>query len=193
MTEGQGPFVGDGRSRGTAEPGGRGRTLGVPRGSRTIQLDVSRGRGQQLKETEAHARLPDGAQPGLVTQRKEDKVHAEAQDSWRNREKGLGSGVASANGGGGGGGDGDDARERGFALTNARFTQRQTGRTKYSAAQCLARGRAGGQAEDRCRSKPEQTGTGKFLKRPAQHSTAVASQTPDFSARAGTRAPGQSD
>lgn len=53
MTEGQGPFVGDGRSRGTTGPEDRGRMLGVPRSSRTIQLDVSRGKGQQLKENRA--------------------------------------------------------------------------------------------------------------------------------------------
>lgn len=92
MTEGQGPFVGDGRSRGTAGPGDRGKRSGVPRGSRTIQLDVSRGKRAAVEEDQG-ARFPDGAQPGLVTQGKEDKVHAEAQDSWRNRERGRGSGV----------------------------------------------------------------------------------------------------
>lgn len=101
-----------------------GRWIFVPRDPRTIQLDVSRGRWAAVGG-EQGARLPDGARPEVVTQCKEDGMHAEAQGSWHNTgrevERGRGSMVpvpmaVVVNG--------DDARGRGFLLTNAQGLRR---------------------------------------------------------------------
>ena len=114
-----------------------------PRCSRTVQLDVSR-RRRPAVQGEQGARFPDAARPGLVTQCKEDGMHTEAQDSWRNRDRGRWLRSAGANGGGGGGSSGgdDDAWGRGFLLDQG---LRIGSRGVQSTAQCLARGRTGRQ------------------------------------------------